>query len=215
MEWIISAKIINVETVPYKMLLPFPLSFPALLIFPSNAGRAATGAGGRNLREDACLLGSTKGGRCGGGRKTLSEIEIFFIKNEEGRGWTTSSGLTPLSSFRPSYWDSNLRDFPALSNKKFQLGPGKRWQQLKGRAAVSAPFLVNGAQQVRHLLQKRESTSDNHISARQRRALFSLKIPRSLSCEFPSSEFQTCGALSIPSLEPRRKPPTLRTLYIF
>ena len=35
-------------------------------------------------------------------------------------------------------------------------------------AAVSAPFLVNGAQQVRHLLQKRESTSDNHVSARQR-----------------------------------------------
>ncbi|CAN4127018.1 unnamed protein product [Withania somnifera] len=100
-------------------------------------------------------------------------------------------------------------------------------------AAVSAPFLVNGAQQVRHLLQKRESTSDNHVSARQRvewpradlfgyiiqvesrRALFSLRIPRSLSCEFPSGEFQTCGALSIPSLEPRRKPPTLRTPYIF
>lgn len=40
-----------------KMLLPLPLSFPALLIFPSNAGRAAAGAGGRNLREDALLLG--------------------------------------------------------------------------------------------------------------------------------------------------------------
>lgn len=35
-----------------KML---PLSFLALLIFPSNAGRAAAGAGG--LREDALLLG--------------------------------------------------------------------------------------------------------------------------------------------------------------
>lgn len=35
-------------------------------------------------------------------------------------------------------------------------------------AAAPAPFLVNGAQQVRHLLQKRESTSDNHASARQR-----------------------------------------------
>lgn len=40
-----------------KMLLPLPLSFLALLIFPSNAGRAAAGAGGRNLREDALLLG--------------------------------------------------------------------------------------------------------------------------------------------------------------
>jgi len=40
-----------------KMLLPLPLSFPALLIFPSKAGRAAAGAGGRNLREDALILG--------------------------------------------------------------------------------------------------------------------------------------------------------------
>lgn len=39
------------------MLLSLPLSFPALLIFPSNASRAATGAGGRNLREDAFILG--------------------------------------------------------------------------------------------------------------------------------------------------------------
>lgn len=40
-----------------KMLLPLPLSFLALLIFPSNAGRAAAGAGGRNLREERLLLG--------------------------------------------------------------------------------------------------------------------------------------------------------------
>lgn len=112
-------------------------------------------------------------------------------------------------------------------------------------------------QQVRHLLQKRESTSDNHASARQRvewpradllfwiynpsreqsygkqpsdgkrlsrsvqRALFSLRIPRSLSCELPSGEFKTCGALSIPSLEPRRRTPSpsdsisLLTLYMW
>ncbi|KAK9044582.1 hypothetical protein V6N11_058480 [Hibiscus sabdariffa] len=40
------------------------------------------------LAEEA----STKGGGCGGGRKTLSEIErfdLFFIKNEEGQGWPT------------------------------------------------------------------------------------------------------------------------------
>ena len=41
-----------------------------------------------------------------------------------------------LSSFRPlTYWDSSLR--AALSNKKFRLGPGKRWQQQKGRGPCS------------------------------------------------------------------------------
>jgi hypothetical protein len=35
-----------------------------------------------------------------------------------------------LSSFRPlAYWDSSLRALPALYNKEFRLGPGKRWQQ--------------------------------------------------------------------------------------
>ncbi|CAN4123537.1 unnamed protein product [Withania somnifera] len=133
-----------------------------------------------------------EGGAAGEGKR-FRRSRFFFIENEEGRGWPTVRVHV---------------------------------------AAVSAPFLVNGAQQVRHLLQKRESTSDNHVSARQRvewpradlfgyiiqvesRSTFSLRIPRSLSCEFPSGEFQTCGALSIPSLEPRRKPPTLRTPYIF
>uniref|UniRef100_A0A494G8Q7 Uncharacterized protein n=1 Tax=Solanum lycopersicum TaxID=4081 RepID=A0A494G8Q7_SOLLC len=61
-----------------------------------------------------------------------------------------------------------------------------------------------------------EKPSDGKLLSRSvQRALFSLRIPRTLSCEFPSGEFQTCGALSIPSLEPRRKPPTLRTPYIF
>ena len=53
-----------------------------------------------------------------------------------------------LSSFRPlAYWDSSLWALPALSNKEFRLGPGKRWQQQKGRGpcCASAPFLVNGA----------------------------------------------------------------------
>lgn len=52
-----------------KMLLPLPLSFPALLIFPSNAGRAAAGAGGKGFRR--------------------SRFYLFFIENEEGRGWPT------------------------------------------------------------------------------------------------------------------------------
>ncbi|KAL7234573.1 hypothetical protein ACSBR1_018070 [Camellia fascicularis] len=50
---------------------------------------------------------------------------------------------------------------------------------------------------------------------------FLLRIPRSLLCEFPSGELKTCGALSILSLEPRRKPPSpsdsisLLTLYMW
>jgi hypothetical protein len=41
-----------------KMLLPLPLSFLALLIFPSNAGRAAAGAGGRNRERRRSSLRS-------------------------------------------------------------------------------------------------------------------------------------------------------------
>ncbi|KAG5600881.1 hypothetical protein H5410_032251, partial [Solanum commersonii] len=166
-----------------KMLLPFPLSFPALLIFPSNTGRAATGAEERNLREDARLLVLTKGGRCGGGTKMLSEIDILFSsktkKAENGlrcvlsKGNTffrppwydcrvlslQSSGFQLFSSFRPSYWDSSLRALPALSNKKFRLVPGKRWQQLKGKGPCS--YCVR-------LLLSQWGTADNHVSARQR-----------------------------------------------
>ena len=48
-----------------------------------------------------------------------------------------------------------------------------------------------------------------------------MRIPRSLSCEFYSDELKTRGALSNPSLEPRRKAPSpsdsisLLTLYIW
>nr|GEY14439.1 NADH-ubiquinone oxidoreductase chain 2 [Tanacetum cinerariifolium] len=58
------------------------------------------------------------------------------------RGYNPSalslSIFLPLSSFRPlAYWDSSLRALPALSNKEFWLGPGKRWQQQKGRGPCS------------------------------------------------------------------------------
>lgn len=39
-----------------KMLLPLPLSFLALLIFPSKTGREAAGAGGRNPREERLVF---------------------------------------------------------------------------------------------------------------------------------------------------------------
>lgn len=43
-----------------------------------------------------------------------------------------------FSSFRSlAYWDSSLWALPALFNKEFRLGPGKRWQQQKGRGPCS------------------------------------------------------------------------------
>lgn len=77
--------------------------------------------------------------------------------------------LPALSSFRPlAYWDSSLRAL--LSNKtgSARESAGNNRKEGVHVAAAPAPFLVNGAQQVRHLLQKRESTSDNHASTRQR-----------------------------------------------
>lgn len=82
-----------------------------------------------------------------------------------------SMRLPALSSFRPlAYWDSSLRALPALSNKtgSARESAGNNRKEGVHVAAAPAPFLVNGAQQVRHLLQKRESTSDNHASTRQR-----------------------------------------------
>ncbi|KAG7022596.1 NADH-ubiquinone oxidoreductase chain 2, partial [Cucurbita argyrosperma subsp. argyrosperma] len=122
--------------------------------------------------------------------------------------------------------DSSLRALPALdhTHQEFRLGPGKRWQQKEGVhvAAAPAPFLVNGSAGSASTSEKRESTSDNHgLCLLGCRALFSLIIPRSLSSSFHSGEFSTCGALSIPSLKPRRKPPSpsdsisLLTLYMW
>ena len=71
-----------------------------------------------------CISLTTKGkARRRGGRvrKTLSEIDLFFIEKEEGRG------------------DSSLPSGFACrrSNKEFRLGPGKRWQQHKERGPCS------------------------------------------------------------------------------
>lgn len=60
-----------------KMLLPLPLSFPTLLIFPSNAGRAAAGAGGRKLREERLLLGPFF--QCNTGKCSLFVIPAAFL----------------------------------------------------------------------------------------------------------------------------------------
>jgi len=64
-----------------------------------------------------------------------------------------------LSSFRPlAYWDSSLRALPALSISARESAGNNRKEGVHV-AAASAPFLVNGAaEQVRHLLKKREST---------------------------------------------------------
>ncbi|KAI5653994.1 hypothetical protein M9H77_31181 [Catharanthus roseus] len=86
---------------------------------------------------------------------------------EEGKGfWRSGFDFFFIEKAEDSL---RFRALPALSNKT-----GSARESACNRkegvhvAAAPAPFLVNGAQQVRHLLQKRESTSDNHASARQR-----------------------------------------------
>lgn len=87
-----------------------------------------------------------------GKRFRRSRFHLFFSsktkKAEDGLRCVLSEGNThfrprwydcrALSSFRPlAYGDSSLRALPALSNKEFRLGPGKRWQQQKGRGPCS------------------------------------------------------------------------------
>ncbi|KAG5138869.1 hypothetical protein JHK84_032637 [Glycine max] len=102
---------------------------------------------------------------------------LFFIENEEGRGW-------------PTRVEWPRADLFGYIIKRVEL---------------------------------REQPSDGKLLSRsvQRALYFSSRILRSLSCEFPSGEFKTFLALSIPSLEPRRKPPSpsdsisLLTLYMW
>lgn len=117
--------------------------------------------------------------------KSISEIDIFFVFNRKRRRPRMAYGASylkalfrprwydcrALSSFRPlAYWDSSLRALPALSNNQFRLGPGKRWQQQKGRGPCSCcarpPLSQWGSRFGIYYKKKRESTSDNHASAR-------------------------------------------------
>ncbi|KAL0347900.1 UNVERIFIED_CONTAM: NADH-ubiquinone oxidoreductase chain 2, partial [Sesamum angustifolium] len=127
-------------------------------------------------------------------RITQRTLLVCFLlaRKEERQG--KPSFCHPLA-----YWDSTGFACPLQDSGSARESAGNNRKEGVHVAAAPAPFLVNGAQQ---------------------RALFSLRIP-SLSCEFPSGEFKTCGALSIPSLEPRRKPPSpsdsisLLTLYMW
>ncbi|KAL0294024.1 UNVERIFIED_CONTAM: NADH-ubiquinone oxidoreductase chain 2 [Sesamum calycinum] len=94
----------------------------------------------KRLREDAQLLGP------------------FFQCNTGKRPF-----CHPLA-----YWDSTGFACPLQDSGSARESAGNNRKEGVHVAAAPAPFLVNGAQQVRHLLQKRESTSDNHASARQR-----------------------------------------------
>lgn len=58
--------------------MQLPPSVPALIIFPSNAGRAAAGAGGRNLREERLLLGPFFIFQCNIGKRPLFVIPAAF-----------------------------------------------------------------------------------------------------------------------------------------
>ena len=93
-----------------------------------------------------------EGDAAGEGKRFRRSRFSFFSsktkKAEDGLRCVLSEGNTlfrplwydcrALSSFRPmAYWDSSLRALPALYNKEFRLGPGKRWQQQKGRGPCS------------------------------------------------------------------------------
>ena len=71
-------------------------------------------------------------------------------------------------------------------------------------------------------MELREQPSDGKLLSRSvQRALFSLRIPRSLSCKFPCNELKTCGALSISLSRAPKKTPSpsdstsLLTLYMW
>lgn len=96
-----------------KMLLPLPLSFPALLIFPYNERGPGGGRGRKKpkrLREDAQLLGPFF--QCNTGKRPL-----FVIP------WPI--GIAAFGLCLP------------FTRTRFRLGPGKRWQQQKGRGPCS------------------------------------------------------------------------------
>ncbi|KAL5798426.1 hypothetical protein ACOSQ2_003246 [Xanthoceras sorbifolium] len=94
--------------------------------------REAAGEGKRFRRSRDFLCFSSKTKKAEDGlRCVLSEGNTLFRPR-----WYDCRGL---SSFRPlAYWDSSLRALPALYNKEFRLGPGKRWQQQKGRGPCSS-----------------------------------------------------------------------------
>lgn len=50
----------------------------------------------------------------------------------------------------------------------FRLGPGKRWQEHKGRGPCSCSARPLSSRFGIYYKRKRESTSDNHVCARQR-----------------------------------------------
>ncbi|KAL3520238.1 hypothetical protein ACH5RR_018387 [Cinchona calisaya] len=182
-----------------KMLLSLPLSFLALLIFFSNASRAATSAGGRNLIGDAFILARTlqimfgpmfkptpyltKNGK--NARQPSSDKGMLppTIKGKarrregdaagEGKRFFDRRGMIAGSSPRSAHWPIGIAAFglclPFLIKNSGSARESAGNNRKEGVHVAAAPafFLVNGAQQVRHLLQKRESTSDNHASARQ------------------------------------------------
>ena len=88
-----------------------------------------------------------------GKRFRRSRFYLFFIENEEGRGWPMVAcylkgtrffdrgGMIAGPSPRFARWPIGIAAFglclPFIYNKKFRLGPGKRRQQQKGRGPCS------------------------------------------------------------------------------
>lgn len=67
-----------------------------------------------------------------------AEDGLRCVLSEGNTLFRPRGGMIVGPSPRPlAYWDSSLRALPALSNKELWLGPGKRWQQQKGRGPCS------------------------------------------------------------------------------
>jgi hypothetical protein len=86
-------------------------------------------AAGEGKGGDRCLCFSSKTKKAEDGLRCYLKGTRFFDRR----------GMPGLSSFRPLAYngmDSSLRALPSLSNNS---GPGKRWQQQKGRGPCSCP----------------------------------------------------------------------------
>ncbi|KAL0308131.1 UNVERIFIED_CONTAM: NADH-ubiquinone oxidoreductase chain 2 [Sesamum calycinum] len=105
---------------------------------------------------------------CGENRTYGFLFKITAVPFRAAVGRTAAYRKAPSFCHPLAYWDSTGFACPLQDSGSARESAGNNRKEGVHVAAAPAPFLVNGAQQVRHLLQKRESTSDNHASARQR-----------------------------------------------
>lgn len=126
----------------------------------------------RRSRDLICFCFSSKTKKAEDGRRcVLSEVKGTRLFDRGGM----IAEASPRSARWPIGWDSSLRALPALFRILIKNSGSARESAGNNRkegvhvAAAPAPFLVNGAAgSASTRKEKRESTSDNHASARQR-----------------------------------------------